>query len=84
MPKGMNISGSASFFAKADLGITVHRNTNMDEEVHCLTVRFKWLGQVGKTTLNYDIPTGRYSDPVLSMDIPDELSRAHHETENDW
>ena len=84
VPKGMNISGSASFFAKADLGITVHRNKNKDVEVHCWKVRFKWLGQVGKTTLNYDIPTGRYSDPVLSMDIPDELSRAHHETENDW
>ena len=36
--------------------------------------------QVGKTVLNYDVPTGRYSDPVISMDIPDELSRSHHET----
>jgi len=84
VPKGMNISGSASFFAKADLGITVHRNKNKDVEVHCWKVRFKWLGQVGKTVLNYDVPTGRYSDPVISMDIPDELSRAHHETKNDW
>jgi len=86
VPKGMNISGSASFFAKADLGITVHRNKNKDVEVHCWKVRFKWLGQVGKTVLDYDIPTGRYSDQVIDVDvdIPLELTRSLHETENDW
>ncbi len=86
VPKGMNISGSASFFAKADLGITVHRNKNKDVEVHCWKVRFKWLGQVGKTVLDYDIPTGRYSDQVIDVDvdIPSELTRSHHETEKEW
>ena len=86
VPKGMNISGSASFFAKADLGITVHRNKNKDVEVHCWKVRFKWLGQVGKTVLDYDIPTGRYSDQVIDVDvdIPSELTRSHHETDKEW
>lgn len=86
VPKGMNISGSASFFAKADLGVTVHRNKNKDVEVHCWKVRFKWLGQVGKTVLEYDVPTGRYSDKNIdvNVDIPNELMRSPHETQNDW
>lgn len=86
VPKGMNISGSASFFAKADLGITVHRNKNKEVEVHCWKVRFKWLGQVGKVVLDYDVPTGRYSNQVIDVDvdIPAELTRAHHETEDEW
>jgi twinkle protein len=86
VPKGMNISGSASFFAKADLGITVHRNKNRDVEVHCWKVRFKWLGQVGKTVIEYDIPTGRYSDQVIDVDvdIPAELTRSPHETDKEW
>jgi hypothetical protein len=36
--------------------------------------------------LDYDIPTGRYSDQVIDVDvdIPSELTRSHHETEKEW
>ena len=61
VPKGMSISGSAAWFAKADLGVTVHRG-DMGVEIHCWKSRFKWVGQQGMTTLGYDIPTGRYFD----------------------
>ena len=59
----MNISGSAAWFAKADLGITVHRG---DEgvEIHCWKSRFKWVGQQGVAVLDYDLSTGRYSEKV--------------------
>ena len=61
VPKGQHISGSAAWFAKADCGVTVHRNRN-ETEVHVWKSRFKWVGAVGEVQLNYDLPTGRYSD----------------------
>jgi twinkle protein len=61
VPKGQHISGSAAWFAKADMGVTVHRNKN-DTQVHVWKSRFKWVGAVGEVELNYDLPTGRYSD----------------------
>ena len=64
-PGGMHISGSAAWFAKADCGITVHRSGDYDNnqpEIHCWKSRFKWIGRIGMTKLNYDVPTGRFSD----------------------
>ena len=64
-PVGMHISGSAAWFAKADCGITVHRGGDYDNnepEIHCWKSRFKWVGRIGMTKLNYDVPTGRFSD----------------------
>lgn len=63
VPKGMSISGSASWFAKADLGITVHRG-DQGVEIHCWKSRFKWIGSQGMKLLNYDIITGKYSDEI--------------------
>jgi len=88
VPKGMNISGSASFFAKADLGITVHQNKNREVEVHCWKVRFKWIGAVGKCTLDYDVPSGRYSAHVHKpLVVPTSLApatKSFYETDDDW
>ena len=64
VPKGMNISGSAAWFAKADLGITVHRGDD-GVEVHCWKSRFKWVGQQGMALLDYDISTGQYSQKEI-------------------
>ena len=83
----MNISGSASFFAKADLGITVHQNKDRDVEIHCWKVRFKWIGKVGKVQLEYDVPTGRYSEKVFKpIPIPQSLQphKSWHENDDDW
>lgn len=60
-PKGQHISGSAAWFAKADMGVTVHRNGNQTE-VHVWKCRFKWVGRIGMVELNYHLPTGTYSD----------------------
>jgi twinkle protein len=61
VPKGMNISGSAAWFAKADLGITVHRAEDC-VEIHCWKSRFKWTGQQGVACLTYELSNGRYHD----------------------
>lgn len=61
IPKGENISGSAAWFSKADVGITVHRGSE-GVEIHTWKMRFKWIGKQGMTRIAYDIPTGRYFD----------------------
>lgn len=70
VPTGQHISGSAAWFAKADMGITVHRVKNQPlTEVHVWKSRFKWVGKLGDIKLAYDVPTGVYSD----LDVfPDE------------
>jgi len=63
VPKGYDISSSASWFSKTDLGITVHRNNETDlVEIHVWKVRFKHLGKQGMTELSYDIRTGTYAE----------------------
>ena len=52
IPKGQNISGSASWHAKCDLGITVHRTPDDEVEIHCWKSRFKWVGQQGVAIRN--------------------------------
>ena len=64
VPTGMHISGSAAWFAKADVGFTVHRG-QQGVEIHCWKVRFKWIGQTGMRVIDYELATGRYSDPQI-------------------
>ena len=68
VPKGMNISGSAAWFAKADLGITVHRGDDC-VEIHCWKSRFKWTGQQGVACLTYELSNGRYRDYAPPAEI---------------
>lgn len=65
IPGGYDISGSAHWFNKADIGLTVHRpdfKTN-GSEIHIWKCRFNWIGKQGKADLMYDPPTGRYFRP---------------------
>ena len=63
VPKGYDISSSAAWFSKCDIGITVHRNFETDlVEVHCWKVRFKHLGKQGVAELRYDVRTGQYEE----------------------
>jgi len=72
VPKGMSISGSAAWFAKCDLGLTVHRSGNYGDhqpEIHCWKSRFKWVGKIGMVKLNYDVPTGIFSEVDENWDF---------------
>lgn len=70
VPTGYNISGSASWFSKADVGITVHREESNMVAINCWKCRFKWIGKQGQTMLSYDVPTGVYSD-IEAIDFED-------------
>jgi len=66
VPTLYDISGSANWSNKADVGITVSRPSfahgNTDVEIHIRKVRHKAVGRVGQVTLQYDRAIGTYSD----------------------
>ena len=64
-PKGYDISGSASWFSKADVGLSVHRPNPSESnisEIHCWKCRYSWVGRQGETSLNYNAVTSSYSE----------------------
>jgi twinkle protein len=60
IPDGMSIAGSMAWWAKADVGITVHRQED-DVLIRVWKCRWRWIGKLGKTTLLYDVPSGTYN-----------------------
>ncbi len=64
VPKGYEISGSASWYNRPDFGLTIHRpvEDRRITEVHNWKTRFAWTGSEGKADLHHDRETGRYSD----------------------
>lgn len=62
-PDGMSISGSMAWWAKADCGLTVHRNQK-DVEIAVWKCRYRWVGTAGETKLAYDRVTGTYNEAV--------------------
>lgn len=70
VPKGYEISGSASWYNRPDFGLTIHRpaEDRRVTEVHNWKTRFAWTGSEGKIDLFHDRDTGRYSEqPFVSM-----------------
>jgi twinkle protein len=64
VPTLYDISGSANWANKADIGIVVHRDPDKDPkaEIHIRKVRFKSEGKLGVIELRWDRATGRYSE----------------------
>lgn len=60
-PTLYDISGSSAFYAKADFGITIHRD-KMEGCVLAISnkIKFKHLGDLGTAKLQYNINNGRY------------------------
>ena len=64
-PKGYDISGSAAWFAKADIGLSVHRPDPVGSslsEVHIWKCRFSWVGKQGVADLFFNQVTSTYSE----------------------
>jgi twinkle protein len=67
IPTPDSVSGSAHFWNKADVAITVHREGG--DEVPNVSIvvqkcRFKHIGRRGVVTLRYNRVTGTYRDPL--------------------
>jgi twinkle protein len=65
VPTLYDISGSANWANKADIGLVVHRNPEEDPtraDIYIRKVRFKSVGRIGGASLRWDKATGRYLD----------------------
>jgi twinkle protein len=63
VPTLYDISGSANWVNKADIGLVVHREYgDARTQIHVRKVRFKSVGQPGSTFMQYDRATGCYSE----------------------
>ena len=63
IPTLYDISGSANWVNKADLGLVVHRDFDKDPtrtDILVRKVRFKSVGKIGGISLRWDCATGRY------------------------
>ena len=62
---GNAISGSASWFAKADVGVSLFRTSDPNYHTPIVNIwkaRFPWIAKRGQQKLQYDVATGRFSD----------------------
>lgn len=60
-PDGMSISGSMAWWAKADCGLTVHRQDKY-VEIAVWKCRYRWVGTQGETTLLFNRTAGTYTE----------------------
>ena len=87
-PKGYDISGSASWFAKADIGMTVHRPNPSGSSISQIMIwkcRFSWVGSIGDCALSFDKVTSRYisvNKTTEDMLLPDSFTQGKHEKTN--
>jgi|15BtaG_2_1085339.scaffolds.fasta_scaffold00333_19 twinkle protein len=61
---GLDISGSHTWFSKADIGLTVWRHPKDEEppEAHVWKARWNWVGKNGSCPLHYDKFSGRWQN----------------------
>jgi twinkle protein len=64
VPTLYDISGSANWANKCDIGLVVYRDLDNGNtvELYLRKVRFKEVGEVGVVELQWDRVTGRYSE----------------------
>lgn len=77
-PRGYSISGSSSWYSKADFGITVHRG-DMPGIVRIINwkTRYDWFGQEGERIVLYDNAKNVYLADLHS-DLGDSYDEATH------
>lgn len=61
-PGGMAVSGSASWFAKTDCGLTVHRAEGERVIVDSWKCRYRWIGSQGTANVRFNPVAGTYED----------------------
>lgn len=79
VPTLYDISGSAHFRNKADMGLSVWRdmmNERSATEVHVQKVRFRECGKIGKCELYFDVVSGKFQEfpPNYSSYVAEEVN----------
>jgi twinkle protein len=72
VPTLYDISGSANWANKADIGLVVHRDPNRNPtrtDIFIRKVRFKSVGKIGMTSLRYEHATGRYLEIPTAVPV---------------
>lgn len=66
VPTLYDCNGGAMWRNKADYGISVHRRDfdKHEAEIYIQKVKFKTMGRLGTTTLDYDLVSGRFKDKL--------------------
>lgn len=85
VPTLYDISGSAHFRNKCDMGISVWRdvmNEASPTEVYVQKVRFRECGRPGKCDLYFDVVTGRFQETAPSYDRFTHVEDAEREAES--
>ena len=62
VPGLYDISGSANFYNKTDIGISVYKEEQGKTSINIQKVKFKFWGEVGRVEMNWDQSNGRYTD----------------------
>lgn len=84
VPTLRDIKGASEWEAKADNGLCVWRDKseeNLKTYIYVQKIRFREVGQTGMCELNYDKATGRFLDPLPSID--DYMRRRREPGEDD-
>lgn len=62
VPGLYDISGSANFYNKADIGISIYKEEAGRNTVYVQKVKFKFWGEPGSQAYNWDQTNGRYTE----------------------
>jgi twinkle protein len=71
VPGGYDISGSANWYNKCDLGLTIHVHEPGKAELHVWkSRRHRWATTGHRARMDFDQATGRYLEPLPAQDDP--------------
>jgi twinkle protein len=68
-----DISGSANFYNKADLGFAMYKEEDCKNTLNVLKVKFKYWGKIGSIPYSWNPNNGRYDE--YGMDISNWLTK---------
>ena len=91
IPGLYDISGSANFYNKSDIGMSMYKEEEGRNSLYVQKVKFKFWGQVGMVGYNWDKVNGRYtelgSDPtnwISNTSIPETINFTEPNKEEDY
>ena len=64
-PAGYSISGTAGFYNRSDVGMTVHRTKDDFTRVIVWKARFNHIASNGEALLSYDTATGQFTEDFI-------------------